>query len=86
MYCASYTVPNNYTSLLALVLNPSPHPPVQVCVCVATQIFGSSALSRAHLQHGGGFGEGGGEGPALQLQRDGEGQQVHHSDVRKHHK
>lgn len=56
------------------------------CVCVTTQIFSSSAHLQTHLQHGGGFSEGGCESPTLQLQRDGEGQQVHHSDVRKHHK
>lgn len=78
-----------YVSLLAWVLNPPHHLPVQVpgvCVCVAAQIFSSPAHSHTLLQHGGGFSEGGGEGATLQLQRDGEGKQVHHSDVRKHHK
>ena len=38
-----------------------------------------------HWHHGYGLRQGGGEGPALQLQRDGEGKQVHHPDVREHH-
>lgn len=48
--------------------------------------------SPAHLhssyrcQHGRGLGQGSGEGPTLQLQGNWDGQQVHHPDVRKHHK
>lgn len=52
---------------------------------LATGISSSSAHSHVDLQHGGGFREGSGEGPTLQLQRDREGEQVHHSDVWEHH-
>lgn len=55
------------------------------CALVATGISGSSAHSRTNLQHGGGFCEGSGEGTTFQLQGDREGEQVHHSDVWKHH-
>lgn len=54
-----------------------------VCVCLDTLIFRS--ISHSRTRHGGSFSESGGEGPTLQLQRDGEGEQMHHSDVRKHH-
>lgn len=74
----------NTTQLLTLALNPSLRSPVQVPV--VCQRHTDLQLFCTHRQHGGGFGEGGGEGPTLQLQRDGEGEQVHHSDVRKHHK
>ena len=39
---------------------------------------------RGKPQDGGGVGQGGGEGSTLQLQRDGQGQQVHHPDVWEH--
>lgn len=55
--------------------------------CVTLQPHRPSALpdDTHHLQDGRSFCQGGGEGPTLQLQGDEQGQQMHHSDVRKHH-
>lgn len=46
----------------------------------------SALPDNTHHRHDGwSFCQGGGEGPTLQLQGDEQRQQVHHSDVRKHH-